>query len=158
MSYDIFVFDPAAAPKDQASFSSWYATQTDWDMEKTYDDPQTTTSSLRAWFMDMHKVFPAIGGPFAREDDEGDDMWGDYSISDRIIYAAFPWPKAQEANSLAFELAQKHGIGLYDCSDKCNVWLPKEDGNYGIALKNVDGRSPSPLSGLVSFFGKLFKL
>ena len=36
MSYDLMVFDPAAAPAGRSAFIAWYQTQTDWDAEHDY--------------------------------------------------------------------------------------------------------------------------
>src|SRR4051812_27531703 len=43
VSYDLMVFEPAAAPKDRQSFIEWYHDQTNWTELHSYDDPKATT-------------------------------------------------------------------------------------------------------------------
>jgi hypothetical protein len=60
MSYDILVFDPAYAPREREAFHQWWDAQADWSEPHPYNDPAFTTSSLRAWFMEMIESFPAL--------------------------------------------------------------------------------------------------
>ena len=48
MSYDLMVFDPAAAPREREEFMQWYDAQTEWAEDHECDDPAVTTPALRA--------------------------------------------------------------------------------------------------------------
>jgi len=48
MSYDLMVFDPAAAPAGREAFMEWYDQQTEWADGHSPDDPARCTSGLRA--------------------------------------------------------------------------------------------------------------
>lgn len=87
MSYDLMVFSAEAAPKIRAEFMTWFDVQTNWS-ESSYDDPSVTTPELRAWLLDITKIFPDMNGPDASEDHES-DYETDYSIGKSIIYIAF---------------------------------------------------------------------
>jgi hypothetical protein len=42
-----------------------------------------------------------------------------------VIYAAFSWSLAKEANERAHQLAQKHQVGLYDPSFESPILIPE---------------------------------
>ena len=48
MSYDLMVFDLNEAPKDHAEFMHWYAEQTSWSEDHSYDDPAVSSKALRS--------------------------------------------------------------------------------------------------------------
>ncbi len=49
----------------------------------------------------------------------------DYSIGRDIIYAAFSWAVAEEADEQMRSLAQKHNVGLFEVSaDDGEIILP----------------------------------
>ncbi|MBJ6107674.1 hypothetical protein JAO73_01530 [Hymenobacter sp. BT523] len=114
MSYDLMVFSAEAAPKTRAEFMTWFDVQTNWS-ESAYDDPSVTTPELRAWLLDITKIFPDMNGPDASEDHES-DYETDYSIGKSIIYIAFSWSLYTEANQAVIRLAAKHQVGLFDAS------------------------------------------
>ena len=58
MSYNLMVFNKATAPQTRAEFMEWYAAQTEWKEEHSYNDPTNTLVELRNWFMDMIQTFP----------------------------------------------------------------------------------------------------
>ena len=130
MSYDLLVFDPAAAPKDRAEFLSWWEQQSQWAEPHGYDDPAITTPALRGWFLEMILKFPAMNGPFASDDVPEDEATvTDYSVGSSVIYAGFAWSKMEPAYEEAFSLAAKHRIGFFDASsEKGEVWFPGEGG------------------------------
>ncbi|AVP96852.1 hypothetical protein C7S18_06390 [Ahniella affigens] len=138
MSYDLMVFAPSAAPKKRAAFLDWYDEQSEWEEDHSYDNPDVSTPALRAWFMDMIKSFPALNGPFAANDSADTEAAGtDYSIGRSVIYAAFPWSKAEQAYETMFALAEKHGVGFFNASsEQAEVWLP--DGTGGLKLAHSD--------------------
>jgi hypothetical protein len=123
VSYDLAVFDPAAAPGDDAAFVAWYRHQTTWSEPHGYDDPQVSTPALRAWFEEMIKAFPPMNGPLASAD-AGDPMTTDYSVGRTLIYAAFAWSVAAQAHEAMRRLAEVHGVGFFDVSGDGEVWRP----------------------------------
>ncbi len=132
MSYDLLVFDPAAAPADREGFMAWFNEQTKWGEGHSYNDPAVCSENLRAWFFDMIKAFPALNGPHRAKDDDLDDpRITDYSIGRSIIDAGFRWSEAEPAYQAAFDLAKRHRLGFFDMSaDDGEVWLPTADGGY----------------------------
>jgi hypothetical protein len=116
MSYDLMVFDKSSAPKTRVEFIKWYELQTEWGEEHTYDDPSVSSKQLKDWFLDMIKVFPALNGPYATE--EENDRVADYSVGRDVIYAAFAWSMAGQAYKTMLELAQKHQVGFFDVSSE----------------------------------------
>jgi hypothetical protein len=124
MSYDLMVFSNGAAPKTRAEFLVWYDTQTKWAEEHPYDDPAITTPELRSWLLEMEQTFPDMNGPNASHD-HASAYETDYSIGRVVIYAAFSWSLAKEANERAHRLAQKHQVGLYDPSFESPILLPE---------------------------------
>ncbi|MFT3806553.1 hypothetical protein [Arenimonas sp.] len=114
MSFDLMVFNAAAAPRAPAEFFAWYELQTDWRDEGRYDDPAICEKALRAWFTDMIVEFPAANGADASAADS--PRLSDYSLSKEVIYAAFAWSQADAAFAQASALAGKHGLGLFNPS------------------------------------------
>lgn len=115
MSYDAMVFDPEVAPRKKSEFLKWYKVQTEWTEGHSYDDPEISTPALREWFMDMIKTFPAMNGPYAKEDAD-DPHVTDYSVGTSVIYAGFAWSLADEAYKSMFAMAKKHGVGFFNAS------------------------------------------
>ena len=134
MSYDLMVFDPAAAPKKREEFLAWYDELTEWGDEHGYDDPIVTTIALRAWFMDMIGIFPAMNGPYSASfSANSESRLADYSIEKSAIYIGFSWSVAEEAHETVAMLAAKHGVGFFDVSsDKGAVYVPDESGNLSL--------------------------
>ena len=135
MSYDLMVFAPEAAPKEREPFMEWYEQQCEWGEGHSYDNPDVSTPGLRAWFLEMIQSFPALNGPFSSEElPEDEDSATDYSVGRSVIYAAFAWPKADQAHELAFRLAGMHGVAFFDASsDKGEVWMPDDKGGLSLA-------------------------
>lgn len=124
MSYDVLVFDPASAPKPPDSFKLWYASQTEWTEDHSYDDPVVCTPELRAWFLEMLDTFPAMNGPHASEDFDNPRLT-DYSVGRVVIYAAFAWSQADHAREVARALAEKHSVGFFEASaNDPELWFP----------------------------------
>lgn len=115
MSYDLMVFDPAAAPRDRDDFLRWYDTQTEWSEGHSYGDPQVTTPALASWFAEMAQAFSPMNGPLASKDYDNPKVTN-YSIGRSVIYAAFAWSQAETAFEAVYRLAAKHGVGFYDVS------------------------------------------
>jgi hypothetical protein len=125
MSYDLMVFEVDKAPKTRTEFLAWYQEQTEWPEAHSYDDCAVTSPALCNWYQEMIGTFPPMNGPDACEDDELEAYWVDYSIGMKIIYAAFPWSKAEEAYDLVRTLAQNHEVGFFDVSgENGDVLLP----------------------------------
>jgi hypothetical protein len=125
MSYDLMVFSPEAAPKTKSEFLTWYDTQTEWTEEHTYDDPAIATPALQAWLQEMEQTFPDMNGPNVTAD-RTSAYETDYSIGRVVIYAAFSWSLAGEANETAQRLAQKHQVGFWDPSFEGPILFPEK--------------------------------
>ena len=112
MSYDLFVFDPGAAPRGAEALDAWFVRET--ESEETSDDPAVAAASLQAWFADANKVFPALNGPAAPDNAEDLPNCGDYNIGPNSIYVSFGWSQAEFAAKEVTALAAKHKLGLFD--------------------------------------------
>lgn len=130
MSYDLMVFDPQAPPPRRSGFIRWYEEQTQWNEGHSYDRPEITTSTLRAWYEEMRKDYPALNGPGSTDDVDNPNVT-DYSIGKSAIYAAFAWSESKAARDAVFRLAEKHRVGFFDVSDDNGaVWVPTASGSY----------------------------
>jgi hypothetical protein len=114
------VFEPSIAPRTKEAFDQWFEAQTKWDEGHGYDDPAVSSPALQGWFDDMRRVYPPMNGPFAlsneefdRLDAEAEKRVTDYSIGRSVIYAAFAWSCADEAEKTVRELARRHQLGFY---------------------------------------------
>lgn len=133
MSYDLTVFDPAAAPLEPEAFLSWYEDITEWSKDRDYWSPAGTTPALLAWYQDMAKEYPSMMDSDGVEDET---RITDYSIDETLIYAAFAWSESQRAYETSFRLAAKHGIGFFDVSSRDGkVWVPEAPGELRVAFK-----------------------
>lgn len=130
MSYDLMVFRPDIAPRTRHEFMSWYHDQTRWSEGHSYNDPVVTSDNLKSWFFEMINSYPALNGPYAKEDeDEYDDFVTDYSIGKDVIYAAFSWSLAEQAYETMKALAQKHKVGFFDASaNNGDILFPDDNG------------------------------
>ncbi|GAA4893468.1 hypothetical protein GCM10025789_08320 [Tessaracoccus lubricantis] len=107
MSYDIAVFDPANAPRDDDAFVAWFQQQTAAD-----DDPDAGTVALRNWFADFSGHFPAVNGPYA----DSDDGTTTYGFGRAVTRASCPDDEADKAARAGRSLAAKHGVGFYNAN------------------------------------------
>lgn len=124
MSYDMMVFDPAAAPTEAEAFLAWYHTQTDWNEAHDHDDPKVTTPALQAFFADLAEHFPPMNGPLADQDDDRAEVT-DYSIAQHVIYGSFADSVAERAHGIFQVLANTHGVGFFDASsDEAAIVYP----------------------------------
>jgi len=142
MSYDILVFDPAHAPREREAFLQWWNAQAEWSEPHPYNDPEFTTPSLRAWFMEMVERFPALSGPYAGSRDR---RAAGYCIGYHVIYVAISSDK-QATHERAFELAGKHRLGFFEASSSDGEILLPGDGNeLVLASKHDEQRRPQNL-------------
>lgn len=130
MSYDIMVFDPAAAPPKRPAFLDWYDAQTEWGDAHDYDDPAICSAALGAFYADIVQIFPPI-------QDDNEDEGTDYTIAAQLIYMSFQWDAVDQAHETILLLAGKHKLGVFDpSSDLAEVWLPDRKG--GLFLAHAD--------------------
>jgi hypothetical protein len=130
MSYDLMVFDPEVPPPDRAGFMAWFGEQVQWNKGSDYNDPTNCSARLGAWFADMRRVFPPVNGPFADLSSD-ESKWADYSIGESFIYVCFSWAEAHNAHELAFHVARKHGVGLFNVSERDGeAWAPDRSGRF----------------------------
>ena len=128
MSYDLMVFDTSVAPKDRAEFMQWYAQQTEWSEDHSYQEVDVTSEKLQAWFKEMVKDFPPMNGSLASDDDD-DPKVTDHCIAHHVIYSAFSWSVAEEAYYKMRKLAIKHSVGFFDVSGESEEILFPETVN-----------------------------
>ena len=88
MSYDLMVFESTAAPKERKDFMEWYAQQTEWTEDHSYQDHEVSTERLQAWFKEMIEYFPPMNGSLASGDIDNPKVT-DYCIGKQVIYSAF---------------------------------------------------------------------
>jgi hypothetical protein len=123
LSYDLMVFDPAAASRGRKAFMKWFARQTRWAETHGYDNPDVPTAPLRRCFAEISRTFPPLNGPLAGEDVD-DPRVTDYSLG-RTVIAAFGWSQAEAAYARVKELAARHSVGFSDAnSGEADIRLP----------------------------------
>jgi len=134
MSYDLMVFDPAAAPaKKRGPFLDWYDQQAEWREDHSYDDPAVSSAALQAFYADIAALFPAM----AEGDEDKEGAGTDYTIGAALIYITFEWDKIDQAHETVFRLAAQHKLGFFDVSsDLAETWLP--DGKGGLFIAHGD--------------------
>lgn len=116
MSYDLVVFDPSTTPRTRAAFKEWFAKQVDWEEGRDYADPAGAPVGLRNWYDAIRRLYPAINGPDAVDDNDLIDRAGDYNFGHGMIYVTYPWSLAEEIYSAARRLAVECKVGFYDVS------------------------------------------
>ncbi len=117
MSYDLMVFDPKAAPKDQDSFMEWYDDITQWSEPHDYASPHILSDALAAFYEILRLDFPPLNGPHAVSDDRLDDPEvTDYTISEHAIYLAFAWSMSAKARTAVLKAAERAQVGFFDVS------------------------------------------
>lgn len=128
MSYDILAFDPAAVTDDD--FPAWWQVQSRWPEDHSYDNPEVTTPTLRAFYSELIQTFPPMNGPDAVTDEdllrdvELESRMTDYSIGTSLIYGAFAWSQARTGRATFTALAAKHGVAVALVSDHGSILRP----------------------------------
>ncbi|WP_428029072.1 hypothetical protein [Ancylobacter sp.] len=151
MGYNLMIFEPSAAPTERRPFLAWYEQQTDWNDTDDYNDYEATTPRLRAFFLDMVATHPPMNGRLAADDpDDSDIRLTDYSIGRDIIYLGGSWENADNALALALQLAEKHGLGVFDTTSDM-VWLPAE-GKMAVAFRTTPPQGGRELELLTKAF------
>lgn len=149
MSYDVMVFDPAAAPVEREAFLAWYGKVMDAEDYLDHRDAAETSPALQAWFHDLRRDYPAMNGPQAASEavNGDDDRLTDYLIGPAAIYAEFRWSQAETALQRVLQTARAHGVGVYCCSERDGaVWAPAADGGYLCRHRDRDGESTLTLT------------
>lgn len=122
MSYDLFVFDPASAPADNAQVLDWYKRVTKegavWS-----NDPVSASDVLAAFYTDLKAKFPPMNGPDADLDDESPRVTG-YGFLDGAVYLDFRWDVVEEAYQETLEAAERTGCGVVTISDDSTIFRP----------------------------------
>jgi hypothetical protein len=143
MSYDLMVFRPDIAPRTRPEFINWYQYQAQWSEEHSYDDPGVTSDNMKNWFTEMITLFPAMNGPYAKDENKDNEFVTDYCIGQDVIYTAFSWSLAEQAYEKMKSLAQKHKVGFFDASaDDGDILFPDKSG------KNLPIDRPNNLSSI----------
>lgn len=130
MSFDVMLFDTQDAPREREVFDQWFHGLNVWEGDLDYNDCRNATPSLQNFYRDIIRIYPSINGPDAPDsaavesDPEMASRMTDYSIAPRLIYAAFAWSHAQDAEKLIHDLAARHGVGIYHVSTDNAVIFP----------------------------------
>jgi hypothetical protein len=136
VSYDLFVFDPAAAPRDRAAFMEWFGEQTEWSDESADAfDPSTASSKLRRWREALLPSWPDMQDANLSEEQLDDAHVTGYSFAPGSIYLDFRWSVAEEAYDAVRSSAVEHELGFYDVSG--------DEGNGEIYFPGDVLRTPS---------------
>lgn len=130
MSFDVLVFDANSAPRERDVFDDWFNTLNQWEGELDYSDYTHATPALQSFYKELSESYPSLNGPDAlnqeklKADPELENRLTDYSFAPKLIYAAFAWSQAHEADALIHALAAKHGVGIYHVSTDNAVIFP----------------------------------
>jgi hypothetical protein len=145
LSYDLVVFDPAAAPRDRASFLDWAKYALSAADGQSRSDLAATSSTLSAWHNGMCRMFPAGDGPRAHDPFSTQATRNaTYRFASHAILAGFHWEVSGAALHHAKKLALTHGVGLFDVSGADGaVWIMSDRGRYEIAHRNEDAERRS---------------
>jgi hypothetical protein len=142
VSYDLLVFDAAAAPRDRTRFLAWYEKQCEWQESHGYNNPDIPAPALKKWFREIIDTFPPMNGPLASDDPDAPKVT-DYSLGRSVIYGGFAWSEAETAYKYVKELAVKHGVGFFDVgSDDGDIWWPAPEWKLSCEAR---GEIPLPL-------------
>ena len=130
MSYDLFAFDPSAAPRDRKGLLQWLGALQEDNGEPPSDDLESLTPPLRAWFREVMEVFPSLNGPHSTENYD-DPKATDYELNRDYVVACLAYSQANVAFSHMKELAEKHHLGFFNISSPTGeLWLPSPDGKH----------------------------
>ena len=141
MSVDFAIFDPAFAPRDGKAFRTWYQSETDWDIDVPYIEPEALTPPLLEWYRAMTKRFPDL----IRSDAEGVEAI-DYCFTAQFMYCSMASSShANDAWKRGKELAATHNLGSYDCMS--------DDGRDNRCIVFPDG----PLANEPSLLSRIFQ-
>ncbi|MBQ2196864.1 MAG: hypothetical protein II407_07995, partial [Prevotella sp.] len=119
MSYDLMVLDKHERFKSSDDFLKWYDEVTEWSDDIDYNDYRHATPNLQSWFLEIKDIIRPMNGEFVPSDEEmynNSIHTADYSIAPNCIYICFAWTDAEQAYSLAKELAKKYNLILFDIS------------------------------------------
>ncbi|MDR3239546.1 MAG: hypothetical protein LBT44_05615 [Clostridiales bacterium] len=149
MSFDLMVFEWGNAQRSKREFDRWFETMTDWDLSRSYNSPEGMTPKLRAWFDEARVKFPPMNGPFALSDVDFDALGKDsearvtdYSIGAEMVYAAFAWSAAEEAELYLRESARRHGLGFYNPQTDTVIY-PGGDRKFRLRTDSRDVEEPT---------------
>ncbi|MEP6017563.1 MAG: hypothetical protein ABJ251_03645 [Paracoccaceae bacterium] len=131
MSYDLLVFDPKSAPRDEDDFFEWLEEE-DVDEPSDGEDgesPKGLPENLNAFYNLLRKTFPPMNGPHANHDDANSPMITDYYLGKYTIDMGFSWDVADIARRAVIEAAIETGVGFYSSSDDDGVAFDRNDLN-----------------------------
>jgi hypothetical protein len=153
MSFDLCVFEKTYTPKTYEEFMNWYSEKTTWSEQRDYSTLEGTKDHISSWFLEMNKTFPAMNGPYRPSDEiafateDSERHLTDYSIGSDMIYGAFAWSLAEEASTLAAQLAKKHDVGFFnpqtgeiDCEGMvlCKIRNEMQIDEHSALWKNIE--------------------
>lgn len=130
MSFDLALFDPCAAPRDEEAFLEWCRAAMKVGAGHDYNDPGDQSVKLRGFFDQICEQFPPLNGPqkyeFKDESDNGRLEISDYSHFPNFIYTYFRWAKQRSAILRVRLVAWKKIVGFLNPQTNEIVFPPKE--------------------------------
>ena len=136
MSYDLMIIDRHPRFKNSKDFLTWYDDVTKWEDEVDYNDYSHTTKPLKDCFLEMKELIPPLNGPFApivREVENSKYPAADYCIAKDAIYVALSYENIEKAKEIAFNLAKKYELAIFDISGSNELNNP--DGTHFNVLR-----------------------
>jgi hypothetical protein len=125
MSYDLAVFDPSNAPRDVSDFGDWFFSDEN-AVGDVFNDPASTTSELRAFYLAMVQEFADYNDD-SFDPDSATDFATGYEIGPKTIVMEFRWTKAEQAYEKVRALSVRHGVGFFDQSGDGSIHFPGDE-------------------------------
>ena len=126
MAFDLYAFDPFAAPPDRHDFLDWIS-RSFRSADSPQADASVTSPVLRAWQEEMRRALPGAAFRFTQQ----------------AVMASFDWEQSGPAAFRARRAAQARGVGLFEASaDDAPVWMISPRNRWEVIHRAGDaGRS-----------------
>lgn len=126
MAFDLYAFDPFAAPHDRHDFLDWIS-RAFRAFDSPLSDASVTSSALRTWQEEMRRCAPGASFRFTQQ----------------AVLASVDWELSGTASFRARKMAQSLGIGLFEASSRDGaVWTISPRNRWEVIHRADDaGRS-----------------
>jgi hypothetical protein len=101
LAFDLYAFDPFAAPLDRYDFLDWIS-RAFRSADGPQGDASVTSPALRAWHEEMRRAVPGATFRFTQQ----------------AVLASFDWEQSGPASFRARKAAQALQIGLFEASGR----------------------------------------
>jgi hypothetical protein len=99
LAFDLYAFDPFAAPQDRHDFLDWIS-RAFRSVDSPLSDASITSPALRAWHEEMRRSIPGATFRFTQQ----------------AVMGSFDWEQSGAASFRARRSAQARGVGLFEAS------------------------------------------